>query len=490
MATRIEGNYIPTLDAEPWAPAAAPVTTTLADLGDGVDTDFTHDAKEGATAEAAADPELYAEVEQRRRAGGARGGAEAQRRADAKKISAAAGAPVEQRHGFPSDASVPQYGPVPRKQTFNGVSEIDHWRAHVNGAGQRAEERAWGEVEAANGEYNRVLVDDGVPVTQAARRDLAGSQLSKLNQRTNGRAFDLIAQYHRAQAAAATKLDELAAARADYRAALKGVEIAESRVAAHEARIRREHEERRRAADEAHRDDVLKPVEIAAGGDVNGGVAYLAEKYVKARFDDDLVEVEANIAALDEQIAAETDAEVRSELVAAREKLEAAKKRIAVAANDYRQEVLRSWQALGGLAAMERENPGTTTVFTEAHEYTLKVAEASARAWTASGAYLGVLNGAPFSETRAVMDEIQADRRLVERSEPSWERRQEFLERSRANEAYVTDVESWAAGRRRDTTAFRTRLEAGVQFVAADEAMKQAAGVLGVDIDPKHVIVP
>jgi len=375
------------------------------------------------------------------------------------------------------------------------MASVDKWAKRVD---DRSREHAEKEMK-----YQAIRTNTQ-PVNAAFSKDLQGAGFKKLSKATNGRLQDKLDGYQKASTEVKINLSALREQAHRIAAAQAMIEQAHDLVESYYAEKEKANAEQKKQELQKKLDQLKDAVTfiIDAIADPKAAIGKLEDKVkgmIKDAVVDEIVndllggkevkqqikELETKIAALSKRLDDLKLGGLMAGVNVAVQTMDAEREKANQAQLALNQAKADEGNAINALADMERENPGTTTVFGQLRDYYGQVKQASMDEMKESRAYQKELEAseAPMSYAGSIRDSVEADRQTINKLRGSNVGRSPGDDVQAAQEKYLVDyshkMENWYRSQNvpkqiEEQRAMQQYLGNNHQFDYIDQLVEQA----------------
>ncbi|MCI0618207.1 hypothetical protein L0244_34960 [bacterium] len=444
-----------------------------------------------------------AESSQRKAEVGLRGASrqfELQRELGAKNVGVAGMQNVEQGQGAYTQMSAtanPQAGPGPtvppdpfKVPGYNGVATekgtiefqgsdavaVNYWIKDVRHSMTEGPAREVAEdLQLSAEDFMTNGRNHATEINRALQHDLKRGAIGKLDNKTDGRITQGLRSYQEWNTKAKDHSEGVKEASQKLVAAENGLKVAESKLEKRELEDLNAETKKEMAAIQEKmksRQDILDFVKKSSriaidvakdplGGAAKHGLPKLEEAAMDLLSREDqqkIIQLTAKTAAIEKKIHKTEDIAVRASLDQAKANLEAAKSTFIREKLALQGAKEMTHNAIDDLAAAEKQNPGTTTVFGKLQSYYQDMSALGKDLQDLSQDYVAELKHGPISRGNEISERIANDQQTVSYIKPNSENRralEEFEYNSNTISGYAKNLEQW----RQKEIARQTRLQ-------------------------------
>ncbi len=407
---------------------------------------------------------------------------------------AARAASVPATHRPPNPFALAGYRGIPTQEGTLNVEgshsrAISNWIRDLREADLRGPARkAADDLEATKQVFAETMSETGTAVEKALERDLRSGAILRLDKESGGRVIEYMRDYELWSGRAAQYRERNAAAEAAVDAAFARVTAAEKRMSADDLRAGKNAEQAKRAEIQARIErrgqNLSLAIDVAtdfATGPMDATRKYTIDMMERAAIEllneDDLrklAEIDGRIAGLDAQIKASESDALREDLMAARKDLVAAKHDLLAASLAHSHAERMAFTSVQNLKTLEKEYPGTTTVFSKLAEHYEQMVTMGRTLARHNHAYLGALDSAPFNRGDEIRARVADDRGTVmrvRRDDRNGEAIDAFELGASEIDRYARSVEGWRQAEIERHEDLQDRLEAGAHLSMVGNVM-------------------
>jgi LysM repeat protein len=389
------------------------------------------------------------------------------------------------RDPLPSPEDVPDYSGIPTSKgqlahANSGVVEgwLERMEEHA-GAFPKAQQK----LDRAMDDYTATRYKDNRAIETAMQRDVPKG-VAALDKQSGGKVGQLTRDYQEERKLSDQAITERDAAVDVADAALSKYGIASSTVDLHAAELEKEHlEGQKKEINDtiAENDQIAEKIADYASDlpDPAALAKHVAKDALKSAISEglssdaklDLFKVQAKIDAVDEKIQGMKDGKDKNELLAAKQTLQGAMKKIVVADKQHQLHSNKADAKLDQLVKLEKDY-GKTTVFRAMRQYNVDMTKKGENLDRALGEFNKVISNPDLTKARsAITARIDEDKKWAQRSGGSREAIDDFMGRANQIEHYAERVDAWQKAQHAAVGKARDALSAGADLVTVDKAM-------------------
>ena len=392
------------------------------------------------------------------------------------------------RDPLPSPKDVPDYSGIPTSKGENprlnesNSKGVENWLARMEEHAQ-AYPKAQQKLDRAMDDYTATRYNDNRAIETAMHRDVPKG-VAALDKQSGGKVGQLTRDYQEERKLSDQAITERDAAVNVADAALTKYGIASSTIDLHAAELEKQHlqGQKKEINDTIAENDEIagKIVDYASELPDPAGLAkHAASDMLKSALSSalsadaklDLFKVQSKIDAIDEKIQGMQDGKDKNELLAAKQTLEGAMKKIVVADKQHQLHSNKADAKLDQLVKLEKDY-GKTTVFRAMRQYNVGMTKKGENLDRALGEYNKVISNPDLTKARSeITERIDEDKKWAQRSGGSRDAVDDFMGKANQIEHYAERVDAWQKAQHAAVGKARDALSAGADLVTVDKAM-------------------
>jgi LysM repeat protein len=389
------------------------------------------------------------------------------------------------RDPLPSPKDVPDYSGIPTSKgelahANSGVVEgwLERMEEHA-GAFPKAQQK----LDRAMDDYTATRYKDNRAIETAMQRDVPKG-VAALDKQSGGKVGQLTRDYQEERKLSDQAVTERDAAVDVADSALTKYGIAGSTIDLHAAELEKQHLEgdKKEINEKIAANDELagKIVDYASELPDPAGLAkHAASDMLKSTISEglssdaklDLFKVQAKLDAVDEKIQGMKDGKDKNELLAAKQTLQGAMKKVVVADKQHQLHSNKADAKLDQLVKLEKDY-GKTTVFRAVRQYNVDMTKKGENLDRALGEFNKVISNPDLTKARsAITARIDEDKKWAQRSGGSRDAIDDFMGKANQIEHYAERVDDWQKAQHAAVGKARNALSGGADLVTVDKAM-------------------